>query len=393
MKYIVNTGIILFLLIFHFACRENTNGNETIEAERNKEAREDSVKLATAYRMQSEIDHTVVALVETVPVQEDPNEDAADDPAIWINESNPEKSVIFGTNKKSGVHAYDLRGNDLKFYALGRVNNIDVRQHVKINEQEMDVLGGSNRSDNSIIIYGIDSIGNLHNLLHTDFQIDTTIIDEVYGFCMYKDPDDNGYAIVNGKNGRIHQYMIQSLGAEVTLQLVNSWKLNSQPEGMVADDAYGDLYIGEEERGIWKLSLDQPEKPIALLPESQRENNPVIEYDIEGLSIFYGDQEKNGFLLASIQGSFSYAVFDRLTNSYLGSFTISASDGIDGVEETDGLDISSYSFDDSFAKGILVVQDGFNHSESTMLGQNFKIVPLTSVLSLVENFREQTVVQ
>lgn len=34
--------------------------------------------------------------------------DAADDPAIWINNISTSNSLIFGTDKKSGVYTYDL---------------------------------------------------------------------------------------------------------------------------------------------------------------------------------------------------------------------------------------------------------------------------------------------
>jgi 3-phytase len=272
---------------------------------------------------------------------------------------------------------------------LGKVNNIDIRQNVQLGGDRLDILGGSNRSDNSLIIYAIDSLGQLQNLLTTNHIIDTNDIDEVYGFCMYKDKDNHGHAIVNGKNGKINQYQISKQGNQVSLSLINSWQLESQPEGMVADDKMGTLFIGEEEKGIWKLSLTDPDQQITLLPDSQKENNPSIEYDIEGLSIFYGNQEHEGFLLASIQGSFSYAVFDLQDNHYLGSFVVNEQNGIDGVEETDGLDISAKDFGGHFSEGILVVQDGFNYTGTTMIGQNFKFIPLRNIFDIVSSFRKK----
>ena len=48
------------------------------------------------------------ASVETQPVATDG--DAADDPAIWLHPSNPERSLVIGTNKQSGLTVYNLRG-------------------------------------------------------------------------------------------------------------------------------------------------------------------------------------------------------------------------------------------------------------------------------------------
>ncbi len=386
-KYTGKSLIVLLLLAFLANCRSNTPENHMDEVEtRNKEAREDSAKLASAYRAQSAIEQVVYPAVETIPVNEDSMTDAADDPAIWYCAHTPEKSLVFGTNKKKGVHAYSLDGKEQQFYPYGKVNNIDVRQNVTLSDRTVDILGGSNRSDNSIILQGIDSVGNLYNLMPQNFRIDTADIDEVYGFCLYKDQNNIGYAIVNGKNGKINQYVIRESDNMAKPELVNSWQLNSQPEGMVADDETGDLYIGEEEKGIWKLSLTDPEKPLVILPDSQKENNSAIEYDIEGLAIFHGTDEIPGFLLASIQGSFTYAMFDRTDNRYLGSFKISGSETIDGVEETDGLDISSAAFNDTFPNGMLVVQDGFNYTGSTMAGQNFKLIKLSDIPDLRDTF-------
>jgi 3-phytase len=384
LKTVYHLSIYMSLLACFSKCQHTTG---RVESERNKEAREDSTKLATAYLGQSKIAFAVVPAIETDPIRENPDEDAADDPALWRNTTNPDQSLIFGTNKKSGIHVYDLGGKEQKFYPLGMINNIDIRQQVEIGSTNVDIIGGSNRTDNSIIIHGIDSTGSLYDLLETNYAIDTTDIDEVYGFCLYKDQEGNVYAIVNGKNGKINAYMLIEEDTKCTLEHINSWQLQSQPEGMVADDKLSFLYIGEEENGIWKLSLKEHDEPLTILGNSQKAMNPMIEHDIEGLSIYYGDNGA-GFLLASIQGNFSYAVFDRITNIYLGSFKIPGTDGMDGVEETDGLDIYSGHFGNLFPNGILVVQDGFNFHDTTLVGQNYKYIPLDDVNELVEQFRK-----
>ena len=41
--------------------------------------------------------------------------DAADDPAIWLNQTNPSKSLIFGTDKRSGIYTYNLNGDKINY--------------------------------------------------------------------------------------------------------------------------------------------------------------------------------------------------------------------------------------------------------------------------------------
>src|SRR5690349_1849047 len=48
----------------------------------------------------------VMPVLETVPVANP--EDAADDPAIWVNPKDPAKSAVIGTDKKGGLYVYDL---------------------------------------------------------------------------------------------------------------------------------------------------------------------------------------------------------------------------------------------------------------------------------------------
>ena len=74
--------------------------------------------------------------------------------------------------------------------------------------------------------------------------------------------------------------------------------------------------------------------------------------------------------MASSQGSNSYAVFDRVSNKYKGSFKIDAGNGIDEVTETDGIDVTNTDFGPLFPKGFFIAQDGTNNGQN----QNFKLV-------------------
>ncbi|WP_333927212.1 phytase [Sphingomonas sp. LR55] len=67
----------------------------------------------------------VAATAETDPV--DTAADAADDPAIWRNASDPAKSLVIGTDKKAGIHVYSLTGKRLSFTPAARLNNVDLR--------------------------------------------------------------------------------------------------------------------------------------------------------------------------------------------------------------------------------------------------------------------------
>lgn len=351
---------------------------DTVLWERNKEAREDSAKMAEALMLQSQIANAVQADAETPPVGSEPGADAADDPAIWINPNDPEKSLVIGTNKKAGLHLYNLKGEELQFIAVGNVNNVDVCYRFSLNGRQMDLVGASNRTHNSIDIFQIDAMG-LKITEKPLLSIPSTV-DDVYGFCFFHNTKNNThYAFVNGKNGKIEQWLLHNHSAEMKAELVRSFWMKSQPEGMVVDPVTHTLFVGVEEEGIYKIDAEATADTTAIKIASSDSTNPAISYDIEGLTVYRISPSK-GYLVVSVQGNFSYALFDlNAPNPYLTNFKIT--DGLfDGAEETDGLDATALPLGIAYPNGILVVQDGFNKDGETDLNQNFKIVSFKKIL-------------
>jgi 3-phytase len=350
----------------------------------NKEAREDSIKMAKALALQAKVDNITEADYETVPVKSKVEEDAADDPAIWINKADPQKSLIIGTNKKAGLNVYSLHGDELQFLEIGKINNADVSYNFRWAGQETDIVAGSNRSYNRVDLLAIDR----SRLCLTEQPICTipSSVDDVYGLCLYHDTQTNKhYVFVNGKNGGIEQWYLNNTKDSVRAELARTLMVSSQPEGMVVDPVTNLLYVGVEEEGIFKFKAQADEDTTSIMiASSSSENNEYISYDIEGLAI-YRISDNEGFLIASIQGSFSYAVFDLTdANNYLTSFIVK--DGkYDGIEETDGIDVSSTAMGHEFPKGIFVAQDGFNKDGNKNVNQNFKIVSFEKILPFLKD--------
>ena len=87
-------------------------------------------------KVTTEFEKTTFAIVypdaETTAVTS--NDDAADDPCIWINPKDCLQSTIIGTNKKKGLEVYNLDGKRLYTYNIGRVNNTnyELKQALKV---------------------------------------------------------------------------------------------------------------------------------------------------------------------------------------------------------------------------------------------------------------------
>lgn len=316
----------------------------------------------------------VLPVAETTPVVT--SGDAADDPAIWVNPKHPEKSRILATNKKRGLMVHDLQGKVLQELHIGRVNNVDLRYDFDLNGQTIDIAAASNRTNKSVSLFAISPASGEVSWL-SDIPTD---LDDPYGLCMYQAGSDY-YVFVNDTNGRFQQYKLNTNKGKVGGTLMREFNVTTQPEGCVADDNSGQLYFGEEERGIWQVSA----KPTKNMPVLIAGLSDTFVADVEGIAIFH--MHEQDFLIASSQGNNSYAVFAlNENNRYLGSFQIgmNLSANIDGASETDGLDIVSVALGQAFPQGLLVVQDGHNVMPNDK--QNFKLVNGSAIANLIQDW-------
>ncbi len=301
----------------------------------------------------------IPAAVETAPMTG--TGDKADDPAVWVNLANPAASLVLGTNKDEGLHVYNLAGEELQFLDVGRVNNVDLRG---------DVAVASNDETNSISWFTIDSATS--TVSHIG---DTpTLKDEPYGICAGR-VGTTYYAMPTYKDGMAQVWSVQtdmlSEGPELVAEIQVGQFGQLQLEGCVFDEANGQVFLGEEEHGVWKLDLaDWTAAPISV--DTIAAQNGLVA-DVEGMDIWAG-QNGEGYLVVSSQAADRFVVYDlKVPHAPRGVFTVTAnSDGsIDAVTHTDGLDVNSAPLP-GFPKGILVVQDDGNPASG--VDQNFKLV-------------------
>lgn len=325
----------------------------------------------------------VYAQVETEQVIALEGEDAADDPAFWLHPEHPEQSLVFGSNKKLGLEAYTLEGKRLASFNTGRLNNIDVALQVPVGDTVFDIVAGSNRDFDRIDIWAINEHPEeLMMISDTNFR---TNLQGVYGFCLWNDTKQNKtYAFVNNKDGAVEQWQLRTDSLPIQFDLVRSFSAAGQVEGMVVDTTIRMLYLGEEQGGIFAYSLDLPNQERIRIEMSGKENADLA-YDIEGLTVHYGQNEH--WLIASSQGNNRYAIFDIGHNHrYLGVFAIGTRE-MDGNEDTDGIDVYSSAIGSTYPEGVFIAQDGYNKDQNgTAVPQNFKLIDWRDISVL---FQEQ----
>jgi myo-inositol-hexaphosphate 3-phosphohydrolase len=311
----------------------------------------------------------VLPAVQTEPVAR--RGDAADDPAIWIHPTRPEHSLILATNKKQGLLSYDLAGRTRQLLEVGRLNNVDTRQRVRLRDRTdpVDLAVATLRDENALAVFEIDADGTIR-----DAGRIATDLDDIYGMCLFQPPTGGLEVFANDKDGRFVHYRVEARDDGYAGTPLRRFGVASQPEGCVVDDRASRLFLGEEKTGIWVMSADSAD---SLCPDDARRLilpvGPRLTADVEGLALYHG--ARASYLIASSQGDSSFVVLDAQPPfAFRGAFRIgiNAEAGIDAVSETDGLEVTAINLGGRFPDGMLVAQDGFNRLPDA--AQNFKLI-------------------
>lgn len=313
--------------------------------------------------------------METPPVRN--GGDAADDAAIFVHPTDPARSVIVATDKKAGLHVYDLAGKPLQFLADGKMNNVDLRGGFKLGGKVTTLVAASDRTHKSIALYTLDP--DTRMLTDVADGVQATGLSDPYGLCLYRNRKGATYVFISDPDGGVRQWrLVATPAGKVRAEKVRDLKFDTQTEGCVADDETGALYIAEEDVALWKLGAE-PKTGAARTAVVHVKDNPALKDDLEGVGL-YVQKDGKGYLVVSSQGNDSYALFRREgDNAYVGSFAVIAdgATGIDGISETDGLDVTSASLGAGLEDGAFIAQDGRNVSPPE--NQNFKLVPWSAI--------------
>ncbi|WP_134110718.1 phytase [Kribbella pratensis] len=368
----------------------------------------------------------VTAAAETAPNWDDEagGNANADDPAIWIDQKDPGRSVVLGTLKNGGLTVFDLTGKQVQRFATppapeegqesGRFNNVDIVGNLAV---------VTDRGRDQLRTYAIKN-GRLTDVTSANaplvFSKDREEVQDqrtAYGLAT---TSINGQPVVavtrrsetrvaflrlvpDGRGKTTYQTVwYVDLPASFTLTDGTTWSPCEDPgdrpqlEGMVFDRTTNDLYAAQEDVGVWRIPQhgkpellekvrefgqkavynEQTEECEAAGPVSP-DAGKHLSADAEGLTIAYEHGRRT--LYASSQGDSTFASYrmDGRRLFYRAGFEVVDGPAADGVQHSDGAAVTTEPLGARFPHGLFAVHDGDNTpGDGDREGTNFKLVRL-----------------
>ncbi|MDF2475528.1 MAG: 3-phytase [Sphingobacterium sp.] len=287
----------------------------------------------------------------------------SDDPAIWINKTDPGKSLVIATDKDAdgALFVYDLQGKIVKDKVvsdLKRPNNVDIAYGLMLDGKPVDIAVTTERMTHKLRIFSLPDMKPIDGGGLDMFVGETEPeFRDLMGIALYTSPKGEIYAIVGRKNGPkegyLGQYLLEDNGAgAVKAALVRkfgSFSGKKEIEAIAVDNELGYIYYSDEQVGVKQYYADPAKgnQQLALFATKG------FKEDHEGISIFKLT-DSTGYILVSDQGANRFQIFSRegtkvnpFEHIHLKTVSVMAT-------QSDGSEVVSSRLNDTFQHGLFV---------------------------------------
>lgn len=241
-----------------------------------------------------------------------------DDPAIWYNRSDPEKSLILGTDKgdeDGGLYVFDLEGKIISSKAvtgLKRPNNVDVAYDFVYRGKKVDIAVFTERGRNVIRVFALPDMLAIDGGGISVFEGES--LREPMGIALFHDSISNQlYAIISRKSGPDSTYLWQyrlvdssDIIAGTLVRKFGRFEGGKEIEAIAVDQKLGFVYYSDEGKGVRKYFAhpDSANNELSIFGTTE------FKEDHEGITL-YPVTDSTGFILVSDQQKNVFQVFSR----------------------------------------------------------------------------------
>lgn len=289
----------------------------------------------------------------------------SDDPALWIDERDPSKSLIVGTDKgdsTGGLWVFRLDGtidSARTRRPLKRPNNVDILQGATFGNETLDIAVTTERGAMAIRVFRMPDMTPIDGGGIKVFDGDTSR--GPMGVALWRRPTDGAvFAIVGGKSGPADGYLWQYRLTLTSNGVIRAEKVRAfgaysgkkEIEAIAVDRTLGFVYYSDETIGIRKYHADPNAKDAAA--ELALFGTSGFVSDHEGIGV-YPTSDSTGYLLVSDQQGQRLKIFPREgalgaphTHNVIATIPVAA-------QETDGLEVTARALSPAFPEGLLVM--------------------------------------
>jgi 3-phytase len=301
------------------------------------------VRLALAFAMAGPQIVDIKPVIATEQVGRD-----ADDPAVWIHPTDPQKSLILGTNKVAApdgaLVVLDLEGKvRQRVTGIDRPNNVDVRG---------DLAAVTERLKSRVRLFHVKESGVTDSGSFPVFEGEQGPAAAPMGIGLYRRPRDGAlFAIVGRKNGPasgyLWQYRIDGTKATKVREFGNySGGADGEIEAIAVDDELGFVYYADESCCIRKWHAD---------PDHPRAGREVATFGHEGFQLNReGIAVHENYIVCTdqIPGGSHYRLYSRRGNQKNPVAVLKGT-----ADSTDGIEVVSRPMGSRFPNGFLIAMN------------------------------------
>ena len=311
--------------------------------------------------------------------------DSIDEPSLWVDRSDPSRSLVIVNDKAGAFLTYDLRGRLVQRIGSGSDfwGNSDVRQGVRVGGFRGDLVAVQH---GGLRFYSVDPRTRQLSPLTPR---GTAVGAPGEGLCLYRDRSRHSLSVYSlTRPGVMTQYAVTDPDGDGLLQVspVRTVDVGSEAEGCVADDRTGALYVSEEDVALWRYGARAGAGDDRTAVDVMTTEGGHLVSDIEGLALVTLPGGR-GYLVASAQNvahpdASYFAVYRRSDLSFVEAVRVTTGTSSDDCDRTDGIAAVAAHLGPRFPRGVFVCQDNTNDEPGGRGNEDVKLVRLERLLDL-----------
>ena len=285
---------------------------------------------------------------------------AIQDVALSVASDDDGVSLLITAYGNAGLITYGTDGQPIESeLADGPTWAVAVRDGFPLDGVNRTLAVTANSNFNGLAAYVVDDRAD-DKLTRLGFGFVTGA--QFSSVALYRSPRTGAFHVFAATDaGTINQYTLDGGDGGVGATLVRTLSVTRGVNGLAVDDEASALFVIERGTAIWRYGAE-PDDTTERVQVVELGGTAPLSANVNRLGL-YRAGAANGYLMAADTTEGTFAVIDRRSLSFVGTFRLVATDGgIDGITANGarGLAVTSLPVGEAFPQGLFVGVDSDN---------------------------------